>query len=145
MWSQYNAFYETAIPEAVTRTTWERLIEARSMHGLIAEEAGSGALLGFANYVIHPYTWSERQACYLEDLFVRPAARGRGVGRALIEWLGGLALQHGFDRLYWMTREGNAAARRLYDRLGERDDFIRYEMKLANGSLIDGKDTKRQL
>jgi GNAT superfamily N-acetyltransferase len=112
MWSQYNAFYETAISHAVTRSTWTRLLQARSMHGLIAADANSGDSLRFANYVIHPYTWSDRQACYLEDFFVRPVARSRGIGRALIEFL------------------------------AERDDFIRYEIKVPRGSRFGDKDTK---
>ncbi len=102
------------------------------MHGLLAVDAASGDALGFAHYVVHPFTWSPRDACYLEDLFVTPAARLRGVGRALIDDLLARGEQAGWGRLYWMTRENNAVARRLYDSLAQRDDFVRYAIAFGD-------------
>ena len=87
-------------------------------------------LIGFASYIVHPFTWSERQVCYLEDLFVEPAARGRGAGRLLIEHVIALARAEGRARVYWMTREGNETARRLYDTFAPADDFVRYTIEL---------------
>jgi GNAT superfamily N-acetyltransferase len=131
MWSAYCAFYEVTIPDSVSQTTWRRLIaDDAPISGLVAVSAATGAALGFANYVVHPFTWSERPACYLEDLFVRPDARSSGVGRALIERLVALCKAHQWSRLYWMTRETNEAARRLYDQFGRADDFVRYDIPI---------------
>jgi len=85
-----------------------------------------GDTVGLANYVLHPYTWGPAPVCYLEDLFVAPEARGAGVGRRLIEHLVEQARELGWARVYWHTREDNATARRLYDRFGPADGFIRY-------------------
>ncbi len=126
MWDGYAAFYQVALSEQVTAATWARILDPSSpIKSLLATDAHGGAL-GFANYVLHPYTWSDQPACYLEDLFVRPEARGRGAGRALIERLIALGGEQGWGRLYWMTREDNTTARQLYDRFGTADGFVRY-------------------
>jgi GNAT superfamily N-acetyltransferase len=67
--------------------------------------------------------------CYLEDLYVEPAARGHGIGTAFIEWLRNAMRAEGWARLYWVTRESNAQARRLYDKFAQADDFVRYVIR----------------
>ncbi len=131
LWRAYCDFYETAMPDRVTAHTWRTILDpAQPVGALVAER--DGATVGFANYVVHPYTWSDRPACYLEDLFVDPAARGGGAGRALIEAVRARALQLGCGRLYWMTREDNATARRLYDTFAGRDAFVRYVVNISS-------------
>lgn len=143
MWRAYCAFYETDVSAAVTASTWHRIIARDAgVYGLLAVGAATGEPLGFANYVVHPFTWSERPACYLEDLFVRAERRGGGVGRTLIDALVARGGRSGWARVYWMTRESNAAARRLYDRFGAADDFVRYVVALdapAGGSCAIGR------
>ena len=73
----------------------------------------------------------DRQTCYLEDLFVSPEARGSGAGRALIEAVLERARAHGWDKVYWHTREDNARARALYDSFTGADDFVRYVVSTA--------------
>src|SRR5208282_6186233 len=89
LWQSYCDFYGIAIPGAVTDTLWYRLMDGSTpIHALIAESAApsqaAGALAGFANFVLHPYTWGTELICYLEDLFVEEHARGMGLGSALI-------------------------------------------------------------
>jgi len=130
MWEGYCTFYEVQIPPAITEVTWARILDPHStIHGILAFD-DRDAPLGFANYVVHPYTWSDRPACYLEDLFVASEARGQGVGHALITHLLDLGRTLGWGRLYWTTREDNATARRLYDRFCRPDGFIRYALSL---------------
>jgi GNAT superfamily N-acetyltransferase len=125
LWGEYCRFYRADLPEAVTANTWAMILyPATPVRALVAE--AEGEVVGFANYVVHPYTWSTRQACYLEDLFVSEAKRGEGHGRALIQALVDRADAEGWGRIYWMTQEDNAEARRLYDRFTPRDAFVRY-------------------
>ncbi|MGD1065230.1 MAG: GNAT family N-acetyltransferase [Vulcanimicrobiaceae bacterium] len=132
LWAGYCAFYEATIPEDVTRTTWARILDpAQPIHALVALDE-DGTVIGLANYVVHPYTWGVAPACYLEDLFVDEDARGRGAGEALIRHLARLGEECGWSRVYWMTREGNARARRVYDRIAARDDFVRYVVRIAD-------------
>lgn len=131
MWDGYCAFYETDVAPHVSASTWSRILDPQSAVSAILAFDQDGTALGFANYVVHPYTWSERSACYLEDLFVMPEGRGRGAGHALIDHLIGLARSTGWSRIYWMTREDNNAARRLYDRFSESDDFVHYVLEIG--------------
>jgi GNAT superfamily N-acetyltransferase len=131
LWGQYCAFYGAEVPERATQTTWERIVAREGpVVGLVAEAGDSGAFVGFAHYVLHPFTWGDRLACYLEDLFVRPDARGAGIGGALMQHLFNLGIANGWARVYWMTQKKNAAARRLYDRFAAADDFVRYTVNL---------------
>lgn len=129
MWADYLAFYKTGLPPEVSADTWARFLAPAPNHiGLIAE--AEGATLGFAHAILHPGTWSAKPVCYLEDLFVNESARGRGVGRALIEALAERGRAEGWLRLYWQTASDNATARALYDKLARRGDWVRYDLDL---------------
>ncbi|MGE0530096.1 MAG: N-acetyltransferase family protein [Hyphomonadaceae bacterium] len=126
LWAGYLEFYNSELPRAVTDTTWSRFHDpAEPMQCLVAEDCG--ALLGFTNIVFHRGTWSIGDFCYLEDLFVAPTARNRGVARALIEAVYALADERGAERVYWLTHESNATARKLYDKLARNRGFIQYQ------------------
>lgn len=129
LWAAYNEFYEATIPEAVTSSTWHRIIDPQfPIHAVVAVYGND--ITGFANYAILPYSWSIRPHCYLEDLFVQPERRGRGIGRALIEHLIGLCRENRWTELYWLTQEGNHTARRLYDSITSRDGYIQYTVEV---------------
>jgi GNAT superfamily N-acetyltransferase len=129
LWDGYNAFYErvgpTALDPAVTAMTWERFFDAyEPVHALVAE--ADGRLLGLVHYLFHRSTTAIAPLCYLQDLFTSAQARGKGVGRALIEAVYDAARQAGCPRVYWQTHETNATARRLYDAVAEDSGFIVY-------------------
>ena len=129
LWEGYNAFYgrsgPTALPGGITTLTWARFFDAgEPMHALVAVRGGT--LLGLAHYLFHRSTIHAAQLCYLQDLFTAPAARGGGVGGALIEAVCEAARAAQAERVYWHTHESNHAARRLYDRVAERSGFIVY-------------------
>jgi GNAT superfamily N-acetyltransferase len=129
LWAGYCAFYETEVPEAVTAGTWERMLSSDTpLLGRIAEWEGQPQ--GFTISIVHEGTWTLKPICYLEDLFVEPAVRGKGLGRALLDDITNLARTRGCSRLYWHTRAGNREARRLYDTFTEADDFVRYRLFL---------------
>jgi GNAT superfamily N-acetyltransferase len=126
LWAGYLRFYRQHLPADVTEATFARLIDKSApLHGLIA--ARDGALLGLVHYLFHPTSWSLRDNCYLEDLYVDPAARGSGAGRALIQAVYAEADRANAASVYWMTQEFNAEGRALYDTLARRTSFIRYE------------------
>ena len=129
LWDGYNAFYgregPTALADAVTRSTWSRFFEAYEPVRALVAEAG-GELLGLTHYLFHRSTILVGSTCYLQDLFTNEAARGQGVGRALIEGVYERARAAGCDRVYWHTREGNATARQLYDKVAECPGVVVY-------------------
>ena len=120
----YKTFYETELPESSYQHTWQRLLQAQAVHGLAARL--DGQLMGITHYLFHASNWST-DVCYLQDLFVDEAARGHGAARALITQVAQVARERGAPRLYWLTHQSNARARRLYDRVASHQGFIRYD------------------
>lgn len=134
LWTAYNAFYgregPTALPSKITEMTWARFFDAdEPMHALVAES--SGKLLGLAHFLFHRSTIQLDPACYLQDLFTVEQARGKGVGRGLIEAVCAHAANAGSTRVYWQTHETNAVAMQLYDRVAERSGFMVYRKMLG--------------
>jgi GNAT superfamily N-acetyltransferase len=124
----YKAFYKTVIADADYHVAWQRLLQRDGVQGLGARI--DGRLVGITHFLFHTSTWS-RAACYLEDLFVDPAARGRGVARALIVAVAERARAEGATRLYWLTHETNATARALYDKVAQCSGFLEYEYPMT--------------
>jgi GNAT superfamily N-acetyltransferase len=82
----------------------------------VAEHEGSVA--GFALWFLNYSTWLGRHGIYLEDLYVTPAVRGTGLGRALLAELARICVQRGYGRLEWWVLDWNAPARGFYESLG---------------------------
>ena len=126
----YKAYYETAVPGAGYEAAWQRLRSGGTMLGLGAWAAPAGGgperLVGIAHAVFHGSFWADT-VCYLQDLFVDPGERGHGVAGALIAHLAQQAEGRGAARFFWLTHEGNARARRLYDRVAVHQGFLRYD------------------
>lgn len=123
----YIAFYRAIVPDDVIETLWQRLIRGGDgfHEALVAVDAQDNPM-GLAHILFHRSTWSNGWYCYLEDLFVDPTYRGKGVGRHLIEAVYAEADARGCSRTYWMTEENNATARTLYDRLAMKSPFVQY-------------------
>ena len=88
---------------------------------------GDDRPVGLAHLVFHPSTWSLDAYCYLEDLYVEPAARGTGAAQALFGAVYAEADARGAERVYWLTQAYNGAARSLYDGVGHLTSFVVYE------------------
>ncbi|PRY94877.1 acetyltransferase (GNAT) family protein [Hasllibacter halocynthiae] len=126
LWEHYLAFYETTRPASYFDAYFERLLsgDAHDYHCLLAVVDRP---VGLAHYCLHAHGWQAEPVCYLQDLFVDPATRGTGTGRALIERVYVNADGRGAKGVYWTTQHFNAAGRRLYDRVGELTPFIKYQ------------------
>lgn len=125
LWEGYLTFYEAAIDDANTATLWDRLMADDDPHCLVACN-DSGTVIGMVQYLFHATTWTVRDKCYLQDLYVDPDARVGGAGRALIEAVYEKGAETGASEVYWMTQHFNSVARVLYDRVGELTPFIKY-------------------
>ncbi len=133
LWDGYNAFYgrkdATVLPDAITRSTWSRFFDSyEPVHALVAEQAGR--ILGLVHYLYHRSTITIAPTCYLQDLFTVESARGKGVGRALIQEVYRIAAEAGCSRVYWQTHETNAIAMNLYDKVAEKSGFVVYRKNL---------------
>ncbi|MGY5778014.1 N-acetyltransferase family protein [Rhizobium sp. LEGMi135b] len=129
LWDGYLAFYRVTIAPDITDATWRRVFDPASAIFMRVAEV-DGEVKGFTLCVTHEGTWTLAPDCYLEDLFVDESARGRGVGRALLDDLVALCKKNSWARLYWHTEEGNATARKLYDTYVKSDGHIRYRISI---------------
>jgi GNAT superfamily N-acetyltransferase len=129
LWDGYNAFYgragETALPLEITQATWSRFFDDNEPVNALVAESG-GKLLGLVHYVFHRSTTSIALTCYLQDLFTTEAARGKGVGRALIEAVYHEAKLAGSPRVYWLTHHTNHTAKQLYNKVADDSGFVVY-------------------
>lgn len=89
---------------------------APAAEAVIADSAGEP--VGFALFFHNFSTWTGRRGLYLEDLYVTPAARGQGVGRALLSHLAAIALDRGCGRFEWSVLDWNDGAIAFYRALG---------------------------
>jgi GNAT superfamily N-acetyltransferase len=133
LWDGYNVFYgregATALPPEITQITWSRFFDAyEPMHAIVA--VSSGNLLGLAHFLFHRSTTQLGPTCYLQDLFTAETARGKGVGRALINAVYERAKIGGSSRVYWHTHETNAVAMQLYDKVAQKSGFVVYRKAL---------------
>jgi GNAT superfamily N-acetyltransferase len=125
LWKGYLTFYKTSLPPEQFDLTWSRFHDpAEPMHALGAFDGET--MLGIVHYIYHRTCWTPGPTCYLQDLFTVDAARGKGVGRALIEAVYVAAKIAGASRVYWQTHETNATAMVLYNKVAERSGFIVY-------------------
>ena len=128
LWAGYLAFYRAELDDLSTQSTFERLCAGEDgMFGLLALD-DTGQAIGMANCVVHATTWSRQPKCYLEDLFVDPAARGQDIGRALLLAVKEAGTERGAHQAYWHTQQYNGRARSLYDQVGQPTSFVVYEM-----------------
>jgi GNAT superfamily N-acetyltransferase len=123
----YIEFYKASIPDETIEETWRRLLAGgEGFHVAFVAVDEHDTPIGLAHVLFHRSTWSPTSYCYLEDLFVDPARRKSGAGRALIEATYREADVRGATRTYWTTQEFNYAARALYDQLATKSPFVQY-------------------
>lgn len=127
LWTGYLDFYESSVSEDVYRSTFERFFDSGTYEPKCLVAVVDSALVGIVHYMAHRHCWKTADVCYLQDLFVAPALRGTGAGRALIEAVYKDADEFGWENVYWMTQHFNDTGRKLYDRIGELTPFIKYQ------------------
>jgi len=123
----YAAFYQREFTTEIERRLWDWLMDgAHEVEGIVC--AQDGELLGFAHFRRMPSPLRAADAGFLDDLFVLPSARGKGVASALLAEVKRIAAQRGWPVVRWLTKEDNRRARSLYDQLAVCSDWKVYEM-----------------
>jgi len=128
LWVDYVGPAQFPMTEDLCQTTFARLCDAT--HGIRGLVAVQGSALGFAHFYLHPSTYSLAPACTLEDLYVAPEARGKGIAKQLISAVAQQAKADGAYVLHWKTREGNNSAIALYDKIAVRSGYMSFRMDL---------------
>lgn len=127
LWTAYLEYYESTVSEDVYQSTFARLLgdDPQDYTCLIAE--GENGPVGLTHYLYHRHAWKVENVCYLQDLYADSDVRGLGIGRQLIEAVYAAAEANGAPAVYWLTQDFNHTARKLYDRVGTKTPFIKYQ------------------
>jgi GNAT superfamily N-acetyltransferase len=127
----YQRFYEAdEIDGGRNRAFFSRFL-APSEDGMLLGAWRDDELAGYACLYWSFTSVVPAETVLMNDLYVDPASRGRGVGRALIEASAAVGRERGAQRLEWMTAPGNETAQLLYDSTGaQRSEWIEYELGL---------------
>jgi GNAT superfamily N-acetyltransferase len=126
LWQDYLAYYETTLPPDVYDATFEAFFVGNPQNPRCLLAESDGRALGLVHYFFHAHCWHPEGICYLQDLFTDSTARGKGVGRALIQAVYHAADKQGIPNVYWTTQNFNHTARALYDKIGQLTPFIKY-------------------
>ena len=130
LWTAYLTFYGAEVSQEVFETTFQRLLSTSANEFNCRVAVQNGKLVGLVHYLSHRHCWQTTNVTYLQDLYITDTARGTSAGRALIEAVYSEADNAGCPKVYWLTQDFNATARRLYDRIGEVTPFIKYQRVL---------------
>lgn len=131
------ASYERAEQEVVASESdiRESLFGSGPARALVCSVDGVEA--GFAVYFFNYSTWQGRKGLYLEDLYVTPACRKVGAGKALLQHLARIAVAEGCGRFEWSVLDWNEPAMQFYRSVGawSMDEWVRY--RLAGPALVE--------
>ncbi len=127
----YQRFYEVEdVDEERNRSFFRRFLPP-SEDGMLLGARDGEEILGYACLYWHFSSTQAVETVLMNDLFVSEEARGRGIGRALIEASAAVARERGAAKLEWATAPDNVTAQRLYDSTAaERSEWVEYELEL---------------
>lgn len=126
LFDAYAAFYKTEATAEAKAAVWDWIFGAEDFWCDLLEDEGQ--ILGLVQYQLMHRSLSGGKVVYLSDLYVDPAQRGSGHGRALIDHVIGFAKARGIGNVRWLTQEFNYPGRRLYDSYRPKSDFILYSV-----------------
>ena len=126
LWQAWQDHMSGAVPPSVTAMSWDFMMREESgLTAFIARGAG-GEAIGFANVSSTPFAWTGGPILFLQDLFVSEAARGDGVGEALLKAVYAYADELGANQVFWMVDEDDPQLQGFYARHGIRTPYLRY-------------------
>lgn len=129
LWKAYQRFYQVDLAEAVSETTWQRILApGEPINAALAWRGGQA--VGLVHWIFHRSCWTIENSCYLQDLIVDAHHRGCGIGRQMIEHVYAQAKDAGCTKVHWLTHETNATAIALYEQIAERPGFIQFRKPL---------------
>lgn len=128
MFQAYAEFYKTGIPDSGFDRVWTWIFNPANDFWCDVAESADGGIIGFTQYQLMHRSLGGGMVCYLSDLYVDPAVRGGGFGRAMIDHVIAFAKDRDLASVRWLTQDYNYQARSLYDSYGPKTDFILYNV-----------------
>ncbi len=128
LFNAYASFYKVELSAAALNNTWRWIHDDNQKFWCAVARDEQGKLVGFTQYQLMHRSLSGGMVCYLSDLFVDPAIRSGGVGRALIDYVIAQMRDRGIKNVRWLTAEDNHTARKLYDSYQPVSGFVLYSV-----------------
>ena len=130
LYRAYADFYHEAVTDAQLGLMWSWVMDPDHDVSALLVRDPSGTVVGLAHYRPYYRPLAAAVAGHLDDLFVVPAARGKGAVDALLEALREVASQRGWSKIRWITADDNYRARSKYDQMAERTTWVTYDMQV---------------
>ena len=128
LYKGYADFYKVEINDKILQTVWNWLHDKNhEVEGLVYEF--NGVIVGLAHYRGMPSPLRGQDIGFLDDLFVDPKHRGQKIGEKLINKMKEISKFKGWNLVRWNTRDDNARAKSLYDKVSEKTNWVVYELK----------------
>ncbi|HHL34182.1 MAG TPA: GNAT family N-acetyltransferase [Desulfobulbaceae bacterium] len=138
LYKAYADFYQVSLTEEQLQTVWTWLdgheTELRGLAALV-----DGEPQGIVHYRRFLRPLAGEVGIFLDDIFVCPSARRKGVGKALLDRLQDIADAQGCTVIRWMTAEHNHGAQNFYDLFGKKTGWITYDHKMGGEDDLDRK------
>jgi GNAT superfamily N-acetyltransferase len=131
LYEGYASFYKMPMTDAVAGRVWHWLLDPQHVLEALVARTGEGHVVGLAHFRAMPRPLTGSVAGFLDDLFVEPDMRGRGVADRLFESLAAVGRERRWALIRWLTADNNYRARGVYDRHASRSMWITYEMDPA--------------
>jgi ribosomal protein S18 acetylase RimI-like enzyme len=129
LYQGYADFYAVPMTDAIADQVWNWLMDGNAaLKGYVAEVKDTREVIGIAHVRPYPRSLSGSWAGFLDDLYVDPAHRHRGAGRALMTAVAAHGRAAGWSFVRWMTADDNSTAQRLYDRIASRTRWVTYQL-----------------
>lgn len=129
LYARYAEFYRKKQTPEMRERVWAWLQDpTHELEGAVALD-GAGVPVGLAHYRAFVRPLAASEGCFLDDLYVVPAARGTGVAETLFGHLRSEARERGWTVIRWITAEDNYRARGMYDRVAARTDWVTYDLE----------------
>jgi len=128
----YLDFYESTRPEKVSAVVWSWLQDpGHELEALLVRPVPGADPVGLAHYRPFARPLHGSTACFLDDLFVAPQARGAGAVDTLLAALQQRCRKRGWSHVRWVARASNTTAQSTYERLAVRTDLLTYDLEAA--------------
>ena len=130
LYEGYATFYKRPMNDDIAERVWSWVTGGSGVLEAFVARDGKGRVVGLAHFRPMPRPLTGTMAGFLDDLFVDPELRGRGIGEKLIEALKGEGRRRGWTIIRWLTADDNYRARFLYDQHATRTGWITYQIDL---------------
>ena len=128
LYGGYAHFYGVEQSAEQADIVWSWLQDPHHELGCLLVEDERGRVVGLAHHRPFARPLAASTGCHLDDLFIEPAARGRGAVDALLGELRAMARTHGWSVVRWITAEDNHRGQAVYDRYADRTTWVTYDM-----------------